>query len=175
MNRSTTRLFLALAGAGALFGAGPARAQTATVYRCPGPPVLYTDALSAEEARERGCRTIEGAPVTVIQGTRPRPTGTPVAKGGSASAPGNGESRIEPAAQRQRDGDRRSILEAELRSEEDKLVALKREYNNGEPERRGDERNFQNYLDRVTQLKAGMARSESDIAALKRELGKLPP
>ena len=38
-----------------------------TVYRCPGPPVLYTDALSAKEAIEKGCRTIEGTPITVIQ------------------------------------------------------------------------------------------------------------
>ena len=52
---------------------------------------------------------------------------------------------------------------------------LAREYNNGEPERRGDERNYQNYLDRVAQMKAGILRSESDVAALKRELSKLPP
>ena len=37
------------------------------VYRCPGPPVLYTDAITPEEARERNCRTIEGAAVTVVQ------------------------------------------------------------------------------------------------------------
>ena len=51
-----------------------ARAQDAArpVYRCPGPPVLYTDTLSAQEARDRGCRTIEGAPVTIVQAPRPR-------------------------------------------------------------------------------------------------------
>jgi hypothetical protein len=47
-----------------LAGAGSAWAQTTTVYRCPGPPVLYTDALSAREAQDRGCRTIESAPVS---------------------------------------------------------------------------------------------------------------
>ena len=62
-----------------------------------------------------------------------------------------------------------------MRREEDKLAALKRDYNNGEPERRGDERNFQNYLDRVAQIKAAVARSEGDAAAIRRELGKLPP
>jgi predicted RNase H-like nuclease (RuvC/YqgF family) len=172
MNRSTIFLILALALAA---GAAPARSQTGTVYRCPGPPVLYTDALSAEEARARGCRTIEGAPITVIQGTRPRQAAAGASKGGSASAAGNSESRVDPSAQRQRDGDARRILEDELRREDDKLAALRREFNNGEPERRGDERNYQNYLDRVAQLRAGIARSESDIAALKRELAKLPP
>jgi len=51
---------------------------------------------------------------------------------------------------------------------------MQAEYNKGEPERRGDERNYQKYLDRVSDLKSGIARKESDIAALKRELSKLP-
>ena len=149
--------------------------QAGTVYRCPGPPVLYTDAISAEEARNRSCRTIEGAPVTVIQGPRPRPAGASAgpAQAGSAVRPGDG--RIEPASQRQRDLDARQILESELRREEDKLAALRREFNNGEPERQGNERNYQQYLDRVAQMRAGIQRGESDIAALRRELAKLGP
>ena len=51
---------------------------------------------------------------------------------------------------------------------------MQREYNNGEPERQGNERNYQKYLDRVAEMKMAIARKESDIAALKRELGKLP-
>lgn len=165
--------------AAALAGAPPASAQTApgrTVYRCPGPPVLYTDALTPAEAQARNCRTIEGTPVTVIQG-RPRPASAS-APGASAplaaAAPRAPGSRVEPDAQRARDAEARRILEAELRREEERLGALRREYNNGEPERRGDERNYQRYLDRVAQLKAGIERAESDIAALKRELAKLP-
>jgi hypothetical protein len=34
------------------------------IYRCPGPPVLYTDAISAEEATRKSCRRIVGAPVS---------------------------------------------------------------------------------------------------------------
>ncbi|MCU0774086.1 MAG: hypothetical protein MUC74_06145, partial [Ideonella sp.] len=64
--------------------------------------------------------------------------------------------------------------EAELRKEEERLATLLREYNNGEPERRGDERNYRKYLDRVAEMKAGIARKEADIAAIKRELAKLP-
>jgi chromosome segregation ATPase len=173
MTRHTRPISLAWAALLGLLHLAVADAQVAAVYRCPGPPVLYTDALSAEEARERGCRTIEGAPVTVIQGTRARTSASGAANGASAARPG--EAKVEPAAQRQRDSDARRILEAELKREEDKLAALRRDYNNGEPERRGDERNFQNYLDRVAQMKAGIARSESDVAALKRELAKLPP
>jgi hypothetical protein len=140
------------------------------VYRCPGPPVLYTDALSASEARERGCRTIEGAPVTVVQ-TRPA---APAAATSGAAAARPADSRVDPAAQRARDSDARRILAEELSREESRLAELKRDFNNGEPERRGDERNYQRYLDRVAEMRAGISRKEADIAALKRELGKLP-
>jgi hypothetical protein len=140
------------------------------VYRCPGPPVLYTDALTSTEAREKGCRVIEGTPVTVVPGTRPR-AATP-ASGAAASR--NGEGRVDPAEQRARDSDARRILTEELKREEDKLAALKKDFNNGEPERRGDERNYQKYLDRVNDMKAAIQRKESDIAAIRRELAKLP-
>src|SRR5881392_3886440 len=84
------------------------------VYRCPGNPVLYTDTLSAKEARDKGCRTLEGAPITVVQGVRTRPTGAPVpAKEGARS----GEERVAPTEQRARDSDARRILEGELKRE----------------------------------------------------------
>jgi len=51
---------------------------------------------------------------------------------------------------------------------------LQKDYNNGEPERRGDERNYQRYIDRVAEMKLAIARKEADIAALKREIAKLP-
>ncbi len=171
MTRASRLLLIACA---AWLAPVAAHAQAGAVYRCPGPPVLYTDALSPEEARERGCRTIEGAPITIVQTARPRPAANGASAPASAAARA-GDPKVDPAAQRQRDSDARRILEAELRREEERLAGLKRDYNNGEPERRGDERNFQNYLDRVSQMKAGINRSESDIAALKRELAKLPP
>ena len=180
MPRSAPLLLMACSALAGLLAPASvwAQAQAGAVYRCPGPPVLYTDALTADEARDRGCRTIEGAPITIVQSPRPRPAASgagaaPAAPGAASGRPG--DPKVDPAAQRQRDTDARRILEAELRREEERLAGLKREYNNGEPERRGDERNFQNYLDRVAQMKAGITRSESDIAALKRELSKLPP
>ena len=48
-----------------------------------------------------------------------------------------------------------------------------KEYNNGEPEKQGPEhRNQQKYLDRITELKASIARNESDIAGIRREMGR---
>lgn len=162
--------------AGALLGAiaGNVAAANAEVYKCPGTPVLYTDQLSPQEARERGCKTIEGAPITIIQ------TRTPVApKSSSAAAAGSSarpaDTRVDAQAQRQRDGDSRRILDSELRQEQTRLSEMQREYNNGQPERQGNERNYQKYLDRVAEMKNAIARKESDIAAIKRELAKLPP
>ena len=151
----------------------PAPAATGTpsaVYRCPGNPVLYTDAISAREARDKGCRTIEGAPITVIPG--PKPRAAPTLATGAATPSGAAASRIDPTEQRNRDSDARRILEAELKREEDRLAVLKSEYNNGEPERMGNEKNFQKYMERVGDMKAAITRKESDIAALKRELSK---
>lgn len=159
--------------AAALFATGAALAQTtgAVVYRCPGNPVLYTDAMSAKEAKDKGCTPLEGKPITIIQGYKPRAaSGTPV-----PSSSGPAASKIDPADQRARDSDARRILEAELSRENERLAAMKAEYNNGEPERRGDEKNYQKYMDRVADLKTAIARKESDIVALKRELAKTPP
>lgn len=146
-------------------------AQAQQVYRCPGN--LYTDQLSAKEAQERGCKTLEGTPITVIQG--PARRADAAAKSPAVPASGPREGRIDPAEQKARDSDARRILESELRREEERLAGLQQEYNNGQPERQGSERNYQKYLDRVEGLKAAIARKEADIAAIKRELSKLGP
>ena len=43
----------------------------------------------------------------------------------------------------------------------------------GQPERQGDERNYQKYLDRVEQMRGDIARTEANIASVKRELTQL--
>jgi hypothetical protein len=152
-----------------LSAAATASAQSGTVYRCPGPPVLYTDQINAKEAQDRNCRTIEGAPITVVSPPRPRPA--PAAGNGGARP---SEGKVDAGEQRARDSDARRVLDAELKREEAKLAEMQKEFNNGEPERQGGERNFQKYQDRVEEMKAAIARKQSDLAALKRELSKLP-
>ncbi|HET6598775.1 MAG TPA: hypothetical protein VFG60_02335 [Burkholderiaceae bacterium] len=154
----------------ACFGTAAAQGAGDTVYRCPGDPVLYTDALSAKEAMDKGCRTLDGASITIIHGPKPRvASSVPPA---TASSPAS--ARIDPAVQRARDSDARRILGNELKREEERLAGLQAEYKDGHPDRLGGERNYQKYLDRVAELKAGIARAQGDIAALKRELAKHP-
>ncbi len=172
-----TRPRLSWLRAAALAGlAHSALAQPAStiVYKCPGNVYTSDRELSAKQAADKGCTVIEGRPITIIQSRPPGAGGAPAgAAPNSAARPP--DTRVDPQAQRARDSDSRRILEAELRREEERLAELKREYNNGEPERQGNERNYQKYLDRVAELKSSIARKESDIAAIKRELAKLPP
>jgi hypothetical protein len=145
---------------------GADAADSTVMYRCPGND--YKNTISAREAEKLGCKRLEGGPVTIIQMTKPRAGGAPNAGAGASGV------RVDPVAQRARDSDARRILENELKSEEDKLAAMQKDFNNGQPERQGDEKNYQKYLDRVADMRAAIARKQTDIAAIQREIKKLP-
>ncbi|MBE7940916.1 MULTISPECIES: hypothetical protein [Ramlibacter] len=161
-------VMLALAAAAAAAGA---QAQT-KVWRCGN---TYTN--SAIEAQAQGCKPLEGGNITVVQGTKPNASA--VAAGAAtriALAPpqAGGGQRIDAADQKARDSDARQILEDELRKAQARQAELLKDYNNGEPEMLGPEhRNHQKYLDRVADMKASIARTESDIAGIKRELARI--
>lgn len=143
------------------------------VYRCPGPPILYTDQITEREAKEKNCRTIEGAPVTIVQTPKPAPARANASTSREAARGDGNSNKVDPNAQKQRDGDARKLLEAELRREEGRLAEMQKEFNNGEPERQGGERNYQKYQERVADMRSAITRKEEDIAAIKRELAKL--
>ena len=138
------------------------------IYRCGNE---YTNTVP--NAQTRGCKLVSGGNVTVVQGTRPAASAP--ARAAASSAPAAGQ-RVDAGDQKSRDSDARRILEAELKKAEARQAELLKEYNNGEPEKIGGEaRNYQKYLDRVAELKASLARNESDIAGIRRELGRLSP
>ena len=157
------------------FGGASAFAQ---IFRCNSADgVEYIN--NSKDAQVRGCKTMQGGNVTVIQAPANTPkSGIQIASASPSStapaasaAPRNDGS----AAQKSRDSDSRVILETELKKAEAKLVEQQKEYNNGEPEKQGIEsRNYQRYLDRVLELKSGIARYQSDISSLKREISRLP-
>ncbi len=150
--------FLAALLASSAYAQGP-------IYRCGNE---YTNTVS--EAQKSHCKLVEGGNVTVVQGFKP-----PVAAPVRVAAATQSGTRVDSAEQKARNTDARLILEAELKKAEARQNELVTEYNNGEPEKRGDEgRNYQKYLDRVAELKAGLARNESDIAGIRRELGRVP-
>jgi hypothetical protein len=153
----------------------PAVAQQ--IYRCTSNGGVSEYINNAKDAQSRGCKPMTGGNVTVVQGTAvsgsPSVPRAPVRSSSGSTA---GQSRFEGGSdQRARDSDSRVILEAELKKAESRLAELQKDYNNGEPEKQGIEsRNYQRYLDRVAEMKDSLARQQSDIAGIKREIARLP-
>lgn len=81
--------------------------------------------------------------------------------------------RVDTAQQRARDNDRRGILSEELRSEQQRLGELRKEFNNGEPERQGNEKNYAKYQARVAEMRDSIFRAEKNIEALQREIANI--
>jgi hypothetical protein len=154
----------------ALAFAAAGHAQT-RIWRCGN---AYTN--DEAQAKVQNCKLVEGGNVTVVTGTRVN-GGAPAARPRNesvATAPGSSSrERVDAGAQKARDNDARTILEAELKKAEARHSELLNEWNNGEPEMLGPEhRNHQKYLERVADMKAAIERNEKDIAGLKRELGR---
>lgn len=146
----------------------PAAWSQSVIYRCGNE---YTN--NASQAKERGCKPVEGGHVTVIHGgAPPAATPAPAAAAPRGNAPAASSSS---SAQRARDSDARAILQGELAKSQERLAQLELEYNNGTPQRSALElRNPQGYIERTAELKAQIARTTSDIAGLRRELARLP-
>lgn len=143
------------------------------IYRCGNE---YTN--NAALAKDRDCKLVEGGNVTVLQSNRPAASGSSSGSAAAASAPApyNPPPRVSQNEQKARDSDARAILEAELRKAEARHAELRKEYNDGAPQRSALElRNSQRYIERVAELKASLSRSESDVAVIKREIARLPP
>lgn len=135
------------------------------IYRCGNE---YTNTVT--EAQSKNCKLISGGNVTVVQAQKPAASSSN--KGPSPATPSQ---RVDAGDQRAKDSDARLILESELKKAEARQAELLKDYNNGEPDKQGGEaRNNQKYLDRVAELKASIARNESDIAGIRRELGRVP-
>ncbi|MFV0679135.1 hypothetical protein [Ottowia sp.] len=161
-----------LAAVGALMAwATPVAAQD-RIYRCGNE---YTNQVKGR----KDCKVVEGGNITVVRGTMPAaqqnsaPSTSPVRRAVSTSS-SSSTPRINTPQQRARDSDAKAILEQELRRAETKQAELEKEYNNGTPDKIGGEaKNYQKYLDRVAEMKASMARNQSDIEGIKREISRL--
>ncbi len=149
-----------------LAGLSAPRVADAQIFRCDSPdgtPLF-------QNAPGKNCRALDLPPLNTVPAPRLPAGAAPRAAAGASAVTPAAFPRVDPALQRGRDSDRRRILEDELGREQSKLSGLRKEFNGGEPERLGDERNYQKYLDRVERLKQDLTRSESNVASLRREL-----
>jgi hypothetical protein len=149
---------------------------SAQIYRCDNNGVIdYNN--NVVSAKNKSCTVASLPNITTI----PAPvlpkgagasgsTGSSPQKSATATSSPSGFPKVDSGTQKARDNDRAAILDEERRKESAKLQELKKEFNNGEPERRGDERNYQKYLDRLEKLKEDIQRSETNVKSLDREL-----
>jgi len=141
-----------------------APAVRADIYEC-------VDANGAKrftniKSEAKGCKVLSVTPNTV--------SSPPAAKAQSKSAPTPANfPRVEADVQRQRDQDRRKILEQELSNEEKLLAQARKELAEQEAVRLGSERNYQRVLDRLEPYKKKVKLHDDNVASLKRELSSL--
>ncbi|MGQ9724650.1 MAG: hypothetical protein ACUVVU_04740 [Tepidimonas sp.] len=159
--------------AAALAAGVPGWAQSGAIWRCGNE---YTNNPGPNPAA-RGCREVHGGNLTVIEGTRPAggAAPAPAAPGGAVTrAARSAAERVEPDQQRERDAEARRILEQELRRAEERLAQARADYADGKPPRLATERiDSPRYLARVAELRTRVERAEADVAAIRREIGRL--
>ncbi len=112
------------------------------------------------KSEAKGCRLLNVTPPNTVPGVKPqartpRPADFP---------------RVDGETQKQRDTDRRKILEQELANEEKLLAQARKDLAEQESIRLGSERNYQRVLDRLEPYKKKVKLHEDNIANLKREL-----
>ena len=110
-------------------------------------------------AEARGCRLLHVSPPNSVPATKPQPRATPP-----------GFPRVDGETQKQRDIDRRKILEQELANEQKLLEQARNELAVQDSMRLGSERNYQRVLDRLEPYQRKVKLHEDNIANLKREL-----
>ena len=142
----------------------PPRTATAEIWEC-------TDSMGNKrftniESEAKGCKRLKLPPLSTVPATRPKES--PSART-STQTPGNFP-RVDADVQRERDADRRRILEQELANEEMLLQKARQELEAQESVRLGSERNYQRVLDRLEPYKKKVKLHEDNIASLKREL-----
>lgn len=107
----------------------------------------------------KGCRMLHVSPPNTVPATKPQARATPP-----------GFPRVDGETQKQRDIDRRKILEQELANEQKLLEQARKELAEQDSMRLGSERNYQRVLDRLEPYRKKVKLHEDNIANLRREL-----
>ncbi|MGB0128932.1 MAG: DUF4124 domain-containing protein [Rhodocyclaceae bacterium] len=140
----------------------------ADIYKCEDESghVTYTN----QKSSGKGCKVLSrDQSVTTVPGSGASSSPKAAAKQPTPSS----FPRVDNNTQKQRDNDRRSILEKELSTETQNLEKAKKELSEQEAVRGGDEKNYQRVVDRLQPYKDKVALHERNIAALQKEIANL--
>lgn len=116
------------------------------------------------KSEAKGCKLLNVGPPNTVPGVKPPPGKT------ATAPPPAGFPKVDAGTQRQRDAERRKILDQELANEEKLLGQARKELAEQESIRLGSERNYQRVLDRLEPYKKKVKLHEDNVANLKREL-----
>jgi len=115
------------------------------------------------QSEAKGCKRLNIAPPNVVTA----PPGKRPAK--SSPRPANFP-KVDNGTQKQRDSERRRILEQELANEQKLLDRARKDLSEQESIRLGSERNFQRVLERLEPYRNKVKLHEDNVANLRREL-----
>jgi hypothetical protein len=134
----------------------------AEIYECVNPD--GSKRFTNIKAEAKGCKALDIAPINVVPALKPAP--------GKTASPANFP-RVDAQTQKERDTDRRKILERELATEEQLLAAARKALAEQEAIRLGSERNYQRVIERLEPYQKKVQLHESNVANLRKELGNL--
>ncbi len=134
----------------------------AAIYECVD--ANGTKRFTNIESEAKGCKLLDIGPINTVPAPKPQARSAP----GPANFP-----RVDPQTQKQRDADRRRILQQELANEQKLLDQAQKELAEQESTRLGSERNYQRVLDRLEPYKKKVKLHEDNVANLKKELANL--
>jgi hypothetical protein len=124
-------------------------------------------------AEAKGCKVLNVGPIAPPSAAPAAAAPAAKAKTAPRVATPSSFPRVDRALQRERDNDRRRILEHELSNEEKLLAQARKELAEQESVRLGSERNYQRVLDRLEPYQEKVRRHESNVASLRREISKI--
>jgi hypothetical protein len=124
------------------------------------------------KAEAKGCKLLVVAPPNTVAIPKQPAKGAPAepSRTGPGSSTPASFPKVEPDTQKQRDNDRRKILDQELANEQKLLDHAKKELEGQESQRLGSERNYGRVLERLEPYKKKVKLHEDNIANLRREL-----
>lgn len=135
----------------------------ADVFKCVDDRGRITYTNDKPTPAQKGCTLLSKDMVSTVPMRRAPP---------SASTPSDFP-RVDETTQKNRDNDRRKILEQELGSEQQQLDDAKKALQLGEAERSGAERNDAKYQERLQTLRDSVRAHETNIEKLRKEISNL--
>lgn len=156
-------IVIVMQGAAGLAALIPTAAHAA-MYRCPSEhndgTTIVTNVLHESDATRRSCVVLNTRTSTLDAVTAPTPGVTPGRRARAGAVAQSAEYRIAPGTQRLRDDDRRTLLQEELRREEEALSATRSNLQTGT-----------NDDGRLAQ--EALSRHAANIESVKRELARI--